>query len=51
MNQQLHVCPDTCRYLDERSITVHVAQTREAVKICHDLAERTLVAGLFQSTC
>ena len=51
MNQQLHVHPDTCRYLDERSITVHVAQTREAVKIYNDLAERTLVAGLFHSTC
>jgi hypothetical protein len=51
MNQQLHVHPDTCRYLDERSITVHVAETREAVKIYNDLTERTLVAGLFHSTC
>jgi hypothetical protein len=51
MNQQLHVHPDTCRYLDERSITVHVAETREAVKIYNDLTGRTLVAGLFHSTC
>jgi hypothetical protein len=51
MNKQLHVHPDTCRYLAERSITVHVAETRQAVKIYNDLAERTLVAGLFHSTC
>ena len=51
MNQQLQVHPDTCRYLDERSITVHVAETREAVKIYNDLAEVTMLAGLFHSTC
>lgn len=51
MNKQLHVHPDTRRYLAERSITVHVAETREAVKIYNDLAEGTLVAGLFHSTC
>jgi hypothetical protein len=51
MNKQLHVHPGTCRYLDERSVTVHVAETREAVKIYNDLAERALVAGLFHSTC
>jgi hypothetical protein len=51
MNKQLHVHPDTCRYLEERSITVHVAETREAVKIYNDLAGGTPVAGLFHSTC
>jgi hypothetical protein len=51
MNKQLHVHPDTCRYLEERSITVHVAETREAVKIYNDLTNDTLVAGLFHSTC
>jgi hypothetical protein len=51
MNKQLQVHPDTCRYLDKRSITVHVAETREAVKIYNDLTEGTLVAGLFHSTC
>jgi hypothetical protein len=51
MNQQLRVHPDTRRYLDERCITVHVAETREAVKIYNDLAGGTLVAGLFHSTC
>ena len=51
MNKQLHVHPDTCRYLVEQSIAVHVAETREAVKIYNDLTEGTLVAGLFHSTC
>ena len=51
MNKQLHVHPDTRRYLDERSVTVHVAETREAVKIYNDLTDGTLVAGLFHSTC
>jgi len=51
MNKRLHVHPDTRRYLEERSIPVHVAETREAVKIYNDLAGGTLVAGLFHSTC
>jgi hypothetical protein len=51
MNKQLHVHPDTRRYLDERSVTVHVAETREAVKIYNDLTDGTTVAGLFHSTC
>jgi hypothetical protein len=51
MNKQLRVHPDTCRYLEEHSITVHMAETREAVKIYNDLIDGTLVAGLFHSTC
>jgi hypothetical protein len=51
MNKQLHVRRDTRRYLDARSITVRVAETREAVKIYNDLTDGTLVAGLFHSTC
>ena len=51
MNKQLQVPPGTRRYLEERSITVHVAETREAVKIYNDLTEGALVAGLFQSSC
>ena len=51
MNKLLYVHPDTRRYLEERSIPVHVAETREAVTIYNDLAEGTLVAGLFHSTC
>jgi hypothetical protein len=51
MNGQLHVPPGTCRYLEERSVTVRVAETRDAVKLYNDLADGTLVAGLFHSTC
>ena len=51
MNKQLQVPPDTCRYLQQRSITVHVAETCEAVKIYNALSEGTPVAGLFHSTC
>jgi hypothetical protein len=51
MNKQLQVHPDTRRYLEERSVTVHIAETREAVRIYNELTEGTLVAGLFHSTC
>ena len=51
MNKRLQVHPDTYRYLEQRSVTVHVAETREAVKIHHGLTGDTLVAGLFHSTC
>jgi hypothetical protein len=43
--------PATHRYLEQRSITVHVAETREAVEIHNELAEGALVARLFHSTC
>jgi hypothetical protein len=51
MKKQLQVHPDTLRYLQERSVTVHLAETHEAVKIYNELIEDTLVAGLFHSTC
>jgi hypothetical protein len=51
MNKQLHVHPDTCRYLQERFVTVQVAEIREAIRIYNDLAEGALVAGLSHSTC
>jgi hypothetical protein len=51
MDKQLQVHPATHHYLEERSITVHVAETREAVSIYNDLAEGGLVGGLFHSTC
>src|SRR5689334_17428572 len=50
MNQRLRVHPATRHYLAQRGVTVHVAETREAVKI-YNLAEGALVAGLFHSTC
>ena len=51
MDQQLHVDPATLRYLEERSIEVHIFKTREAVQVYNDLAGRVAVAGLFHSTC
>ena len=51
MDRQLHVDPGTLRYLEERSIQVHVVETREAVKIYNDLTDEVAVGGLFHSTC
>jgi hypothetical protein len=51
MDLNLHVDPATLRLLEERSVEVHVLETREAVKLYNDLAERTAVGGLFHSTC
>ncbi len=51
MDRQLHVDPATPRYLEERSIEVHVVETREAVKIYNELADDVAVGGLFHSTC
>src|SRR5215469_8976119 len=50
MNTRLQVHPATRHYLQQRSVTVHVAETREAVRIYNDLTESTPVAGLFHST-
>lgn len=36
------------RLLDE---WMRMAETREAVKICNDLADGVLAGGLFHSTC
>jgi hypothetical protein len=51
MDQRLRVDPRTLDLLAGRSVAVHVAETREAVKIYNDLAGSTPVAGLFHSTC
>ena len=51
MDQRLQVPPGTRHYLEQRFVTVHVAETRQAMRIYNDLAEETLVAGLFHSTC
>jgi hypothetical protein len=51
MEERLQVDPRTLRMLDERSVTVHVLETREAVKTYNELAESTPVGGLFHSTC
>jgi hypothetical protein len=51
MNKRLQVPAATRRYLGQRSVTVHVAETLDAARIYNDLAEGELVAGLFHSTC
>lgn len=51
MDQRLQVDPATLTYLSARSVEVHVGETREAVKIYNELADRAAVAGLFHSTC
>ena len=51
MEQVLQVDPATLAYLEQRSITTHVAETREAVEIYNKLAEDSPVGGLFHSTC
>src|SRR5690349_10466076 len=51
MELLLQVPQSTIEYLEERSIQVHVAPTREAVEIYNGLIETTMVGGLFHSTC
>jgi hypothetical protein len=51
MDRQLQVDPATVEFLQERSIEVHIAETREAVKIYNELAATVQVGGLFHSTC
>lgn len=51
MNKRLQVHQATRDYLARRSITVRVAETREAVRIYNELADAAPVAGLFHSTC
>ncbi len=51
MDMRLQVDPATLEYLEQRSITVHVAETGEAVEIYNKLAASTAVGGLFHSTC
>jgi hypothetical protein len=51
MEKRLQVDPATLEYLEQQSIEVHVAGTREAVQIYNELAGTVPVAGLFHSTC
>jgi hypothetical protein len=51
MNERLQVHLATRRYLQQHSVRVHVAETRQAAKIYNDLAQSTPVAGLFHTTC
>jgi hypothetical protein len=51
MEEQLQVDRATLDLLAEQGVTVHVAETREAVEKYNELAEHTAVGGLFHSTC
>jgi hypothetical protein len=51
LEQRLQVPPSTIDYLEARSIQVHVAQTRDAVRLYNELVETHQVGGLFHSTC
>jgi len=48
----LRTCRETLGLLEERGITVHVAETKEAAKIYNQLASQGQAVGdLFHSTC
>lgn len=51
MYRRLRLDPRTLDFLNQRSIAVHVAETREAVQIYNRLADEVPVGGLFHSTC
>ncbi|PVH69782.1 hypothetical protein DL98DRAFT_521986 [Cadophora sp. DSE1049] len=51
MDLKLHVDQATLTFLEEKGITTHVAETKEAVSIYNKLAGNTPVGGLFHSTC
>jgi hypothetical protein len=51
MYRRLQVDPRTLDFLQRRSVAVHVADTREAVKIYNGLVDEVQVGGLFHSTC
>ena len=51
MDLRLQIDPATLTWLAERSITVHVADTRAAVVLYNELLTTVPVGGLFHSTC
>jgi hypothetical protein len=51
MQGLLRVPRATIDYLEERAVTVYVAETRQAVRIYNELVGTTTVGGLFHSTC
>lgn len=52
MLRRLRTMPETIRYLEERGVDVHHAETKKAVEIYNGLAVRGVrVGGLFHSTC
>jgi hypothetical protein len=52
MELRLHTCPETLEYLRLAGVTVHVEETKQAVRIYNQLVRRgELVGGVFHSTC
>lgn len=52
MDKKLGVDPATLKFLEEKGVNVHIAETKEAVKLYNDLlGHGTAVGGLFHSTC
>lgn len=52
MDQMLGVPNETVRWLEDKGIKVHIAETRKAVEIYNSLIEQGVnVGGLFHSTC
>ncbi len=47
----LRTCPETLALLEAEKVTVHVQETRAAVKRYNALAAELPVGGLFHSTC
>lgn len=48
----LQTCPETLELLDRHGVTVHRAETREAVRLYNGLARQGIaVGGVFHSTC
>lgn len=51
MEHRLEIDPATLAMLRNREITVHEAETTEAVRLYNELAGSQAVGGLFHSTC
>ena len=51
MEERLEVPDSTVEWLEARGVTVHVAETTEAVELYNSLRATSAVGGLFHSTC
>jgi hypothetical protein len=51
MDLQLQVGRETIDFLEDKGITVHVADTKEAARMYNELAVSQPVGGLIHSTC
>jgi hypothetical protein len=51
MEKRLEVPQSTVDWLEAQGVTVHVAETTEAIELYNRLRGTTAVAGLFHSTC